>query len=61
MKTYVFDEWRDKPLDEVLYICRELTEDPDYPTVKRWRARGGKVVGRSRRHVRGLRRLTAAR
>ena len=45
MNTRIFDEWRDKPLDEVLYVCRELTEDPDYPTVKRWRAQAGKVVG----------------
>jgi len=41
----VFTEWRDQPLDEVLYHCRELVEDPDYPTVRRWRDRGGKVVG----------------
>jgi benzoyl-CoA reductase subunit C len=41
----VFDDWRDKPLDEVLQLCRELVEDPDYPTVRRWREAGGKVVG----------------
>ena len=41
----VFPEWRDAPLDEVLYQCRELIEDTDFPTVKRWRERGGKVLG----------------
>ncbi len=41
----VFDEWRDKPLDEVLYQCRELLEDMSFPTVQRWRDAGGKVVG----------------
>ncbi len=41
----VFEAWRDQPLDEVLYQCRELVEDVDFPTVKRWRAAGGKVLG----------------
>ena len=45
METKVFDEWIDKPLDEVLYLCRELVEDASFPTVKRWRSIGGKVVG----------------
>lgn len=45
MNVQVFDRWRDKPLDEVLYECRELLEDMDYPTVRRWRETGGKVVG----------------
>jgi benzoyl-CoA reductase subunit C len=40
-----FPEWRDQPLDQVLYACRELLDDPDYPTVRRWREAGGKVVG----------------
>lgn len=39
----------DPPLDEgltaVLAYAREIVEDPDYPTVKRWREAGGKVVG----------------
>ncbi len=34
-----------KSLDDVLYMCRELLEDDDFPTVKKWRAAGGKVVG----------------
>jgi len=41
----VFPEWRDKPLDQVLYECREILEDEAYPTVKRWRDGGGKVLG----------------
>jgi benzoyl-CoA reductase subunit C len=40
-----FPEWREQPLDEVLFQCRELLEDPDFPTVRRWRDAGGKVVG----------------
>lgn len=41
----VFDDWRGQSLDEILYLCRELVEDPEFPTVKRWRAGGGKVLG----------------
>jgi benzoyl-CoA reductase subunit C len=41
----VFPEWHDRNLDEVLYQCRELLEDMTFPTVQRWRAAGGKVVG----------------
>ena len=41
----LFTAWRDRPLDDVLYECRELLEDTGFPTVKRWRAAGGKVVG----------------
>lgn len=46
MKTVqVFPDWRGKPLEEALGLCRELLEDADFPTVKRWREAGGKVVG----------------
>ncbi|HET9982327.1 MAG TPA: 2-hydroxyacyl-CoA dehydratase [Longimicrobiales bacterium] len=46
MKTVqVFPDWQGKPLDEALGLCRELLEDTDFPTVKRWREAGGKVVG----------------
>ncbi|HMM78259.1 MAG TPA: 2-hydroxyacyl-CoA dehydratase [Gammaproteobacteria bacterium] len=38
-------EWHEGSLDEVLYLCRELVEDPSFPTVRAWRAAGGKVVG----------------
>jgi benzoyl-CoA reductase subunit C len=41
----VFPEWRDQPIEEILYRCRELLEDTDFPTVQRWRDQGGKVVG----------------
>ena len=44
MTLQTFSEWRDRPLDEMLYQCRELLEDVDYPTVRRWREAGGKVV-----------------
>ncbi|HMV27608.1 MAG TPA: 2-hydroxyacyl-CoA dehydratase [bacterium] len=34
-----------KTLEETLYNCRELAEDPSFPTVKAWRENGGKVLG----------------
>ena len=40
-----FPEWEGKPLDEMLYCCRELVEDASFPTVKRWREAGGQVLG----------------
>ena len=45
MNTKVFTDWHDQPLDEVLYLCREFLEDTDFPTIKRWRESGGKVLG----------------
>lgn len=45
MTVATFDAWRGKPLDEALYECRELLEDTAFPTVRRWREAGGKVVG----------------
>jgi benzoyl-CoA reductase subunit C len=45
MKVSTFEAWRSKPLDEVLYECRELLEDMTFPTVRRWRESGGKVIG----------------
>jgi len=35
----------DKGLDAVLSECREILEDADFPTVRRWREAGGKVLG----------------
>jgi benzoyl-CoA reductase subunit C len=32
-------------LERTLAYCRELVEDADFPTVKRWREGGGKVLG----------------
>lgn len=45
MATRVFEQWRSKSLKDVLYECRELLEDIDFPSVQRWREAGGKVVG----------------
>jgi len=41
----VFDEWCGASLDDALLACRDLVENPDYPTVARWREAGGKVAG----------------
>jgi len=41
----VFPEWMGQSLEDVLYECRELVEDTDFPTVRRWREAGGKVIG----------------
>ena len=32
-------------LDAAIARCREIVEDPAFPTVARWRERGGKVLG----------------
>jgi benzoyl-CoA reductase subunit C len=32
-------------IDSAIARCREVVEDPDFPTVARWRERGGKVLG----------------
>jgi benzoyl-CoA reductase subunit C len=45
MDVCTFDAWRGKPLDELIYECRELLEDMTFPTVHRWRESGGKVIG----------------
>ena len=45
MTAATFPEWRGLPLDEIVVRCRELVEDADFPTVRRWRDGGGKVVG----------------
>lgn len=34
-----------KPLDELLVDLRDVLEDADFPTVRRWREAGGKVLG----------------
>lgn len=41
----LLDDWADRPLDWVLAEARQLVEDPDYPTVRRWRENGGRVIG----------------
>jgi len=45
MAESIFHEWQNRSLDDALYECRELFEDTTFPTVKRWRERGGKIVG----------------
>jgi benzoyl-CoA reductase subunit C len=45
MSQAVFTEWSGKDLDDILYECRALVEDIDFPTVRRWREAGGKVIG----------------
>lgn len=41
----IFPEWRGRSLDDALFECRELAENPKFPTVRRWRESGGRVVG----------------
>ncbi|GIW52179.1 MAG: 2-hydroxyglutaryl-CoA dehydratase [Gemmatimonadales bacterium] len=38
-------DWQGKSLELVLGDCRDLVEDTDFPTVRRWREAGGRVVG----------------
>jgi benzoyl-CoA reductase subunit C len=43
--TAVFPEWHGGSLDQILARGRELIEDTDFPTVRRWRDAGGRVLG----------------
>lgn len=45
MTTRVLDGRPYSRLNEALELCRELMEDTDFPTVRRWREAGGKVLG----------------
>ncbi len=45
MNMTFIEQCKNQPLDEILYLCREFSEDPTYPTVKQWREKGGKVIG----------------
>jgi benzoyl-CoA reductase subunit C len=45
MTIRVLDHQPYETLKENLMLCRDLLEDTDFPTVKRWREAGGKVVG----------------
>jgi len=45
MALQLFDKWQDQSLDGIIAECRELVEDADFPTVRRWREAGGKVLG----------------
>jgi benzoyl-CoA reductase subunit C len=35
----------DVPLSELIAACRDVVEDIEFPTVRRWRERGGRVLG----------------
>ncbi|HET9093237.1 MAG TPA: 2-hydroxyacyl-CoA dehydratase [Acidimicrobiales bacterium] len=41
----VLDPYQELGLKEAFAYCRDLVENPDFPTVRRWREAGGKVVG----------------
>ena len=41
----VFPEWKGRDLEGVLTACQDLVEDVSFPTVRRWREAGGRVVG----------------
>ncbi|MGH7742026.1 MAG: 2-hydroxyacyl-CoA dehydratase [Candidatus Eiseniibacteriota bacterium] len=41
----LFPDWEGRPLPEVIAACRELLEDTRFPTVRRWRENGGRVLG----------------
>jgi benzoyl-CoA reductase subunit C len=43
--VHTFDGWQDRPVDDLIAASRDLLEDPDFPTVRRWRDAGGRVVG----------------
>ncbi len=43
--TRVFDEWRDKSLDDALLECRDAVESAEFEAARRWREAGGKVIG----------------
>ena len=45
MTLRLFGTWQNQSLDGIFAECRELSEDADFPTVKRWRENGGKVLG----------------
>jgi benzoyl-CoA reductase subunit C len=41
----VFPEWQGRDLDGILLAGQELLEDTDFPTARRWREAGGRIVG----------------
>ncbi|MGZ8717354.1 MAG: 2-hydroxyacyl-CoA dehydratase, partial [Gaiellaceae bacterium] len=45
MVNRLLGDWDALPLDELLLLAKETVEDPDMPTVARWREAGGKVLG----------------
>lgn len=45
MTLRLFETWQNQSLEGIFAECRELSEDAEFPTVKRWRENGGKVLG----------------
>lgn len=45
MTMRLFETWQNQSLEGIFAECRELSEDAEFPTVKRWRENGGKVLG----------------
>jgi benzoyl-CoA reductase subunit C len=45
MAVHVLDAPIPTSLEAILSLCRELLEDTSFPTVRRWREAGGKVLG----------------
>ena len=41
----LLDDYSRMSVEEAILMCRDLVEDPDFPTVQKWRDAGGKVVG----------------
>lgn len=41
----LFNGWEGLELNQIFALCRDQVEDSTYPTVKQWRANGGKVLG----------------
>jgi benzoyl-CoA reductase subunit C len=37
--------WREQSLEEIFWLAREVIEDPEWPTVKKWKEMGGKTLG----------------
>jgi len=45
MVTTLLDDRSGRSLEEILAAAQQLVEDHDYPTVRRWREQGGRVLG----------------
>jgi len=41
----LLDDYESMSVEEAILMCKDLVEDPDFPTVQKWRDAGGKVVG----------------
>jgi benzoyl-CoA reductase subunit C len=44
-RRIVFPEWAGRDLDGILAACVDLVEDTKFPTARRWREQGGKIIG----------------